>query len=151
MTRFHILALAAASAVFLLSSCVSGPQADVQVRGGANLGQYEIIFVNPGDAWIANHTITGLLMQELQRRGYAVKLGVPPAEALARSMTLTISQAGSKRDAGAGANNKLRFLTFELRSAQEGVLATASYDGETLDPIGQKQLTTQIADQLFGP
>ena len=137
--------------VFLLNSCVSsGPKPDVQVKAGAELGQYDLVYVMPANDWIANHTITGLLIQELQRRRYAVKIGMIPEEAYTRALMLKIDSAGAKDESGVGPTNRLKQLSFRLRSFHEGDLVSVSYSGSTLDSIGQKELVDRIGDEIFG-
>ncbi|MFT5464945.1 MAG: hypothetical protein ACI8UO_000031 [Verrucomicrobiales bacterium] len=149
MKRF-VQAGCAVAVAFLLNSCVSGPTADVHVKAGADLGWYDMVFVMAESDWIANHTITGLLIQELQRRRYSVKIGQVPEEAYARALMLKIDSAGAKNESGEGPTNRLKQLRFRLRQFHDGDLATVVYSGATLDPIGQKELVRQIADEIFG-
>lgn len=149
--KLFSLVVGLGAVVFLLNSCVSsGPRADVQVKAGADLGQYDLVYVMPESDWIANHTITGLLIQELQRRRYAVKIETIPEEAYSRALILKIDSAGAKDQPGVGPTNRLKQLRFRLRAYHEGDLATVSYSGATLDSIGQKELVNQIGDELFG-
>ena len=148
MNRY--LSLFAAIAAVALSSCGT-PSAEISKAPGAAFGSYEFVFVSVDDAWVANHVVIEVLQQELQRRGYAIKIGDPTPELAARSMTLKIDHAGATKKTNKGSLQMLKYLRFRLLDSPSGnQLASVEYDEDTLDRIGQKTLMADIADELFG-
>lgn len=134
-----------------LSACESGPRAESHVSPGAELGSYPLIYLMPETPWMANHSIVGLLTQELERRGYAVKLEFQPEESRSNSLILKLDYVGEKKEPDTGSTTKLRYLRFRLRDFAKGDLASVDYSGSTVDLIGQKELVRRAADDLFGP
>jgi len=131
------------------SSCISvTPQ--VQTHPATELGEFDAIYFTFENNPATNHSITEVLQQEFERRGYAVLLEEPEERIQDRVMRLHVDFAGDKRTSGRGRADHLRYLDFRLERMRDGTeLGRVTYDGLALDRIEQRELARQIVDRLL--
>lgn len=132
-----------------LSSCVT--LAPLVKRDPATpLTSFELVYFKFGDAWSTHHTMTEVLGQEFERRGFVVMLKEPDLELWPRTLQLRLDLVEDARTRGKEQSDRVSRLGFRLEQMVDGKqLGHVVYKGIELDRIGQRDLAEEIVNQLL--
>lgn len=136
-------------ALVLVSSCVT--LAPLVKRDPATpLTAFELVYFKFGDAWATHHTMTEVLGQEFERRGFVVLLKEPAPDLWPRTLQLRLDLVEDARTRGKEQSDRVGRLGFRLEQMIDAKeLGHVVYKGIELDRIGQRDLAEEIVDQLL--
>lgn len=150
MIRLPARAILVVVSAVHLSGCLSVSHPVVDTVAGAAISGYDAVHFQFGDSWATHHTMTEVLQQEFERRGFVVLLEEPPESVRDRMLELHLAVARDAKTAGEGRADHLRHLDFTLRRPADGSeVGRARYDGRPLDRIEQRELGKTIVDRLL--